>query len=121
MDIDYMDQKRDWTFDPVKFPVAEVAKFTDSLHARGQKLVTIVDPGIYVPAPSAAADEYPTYNRLLASGACIRDPTSPDDCVLGKVWPGITAFPDWSHPNASAWWQDEIQRFHDMVKVDGLW
>jgi alpha-glucosidase (family GH31 glycosyl hydrolase) len=24
--------------------------------------------------------------------------------IIGSVWPGLTAFPDWLSPNATEWW-----------------
>ena len=49
MDIDYMQNYRDFTTDAANFPTAEVASFVrDTLHANGQHFVPIVDPGIMV-------------------------------------------------------------------------
>lgn len=42
-DIDYMDQLRDFTSDPVRFPVAEGLAFLERLHASGRKYIHIVD------------------------------------------------------------------------------
>jgi alpha-glucosidase len=42
----------------------------------------------------------------------------------GVVWPGPTAFPDWTHPNAQEWWTAEFARFFDPEKgfdVDAIW
>jgi alpha-glucosidase (family GH31 glycosyl hydrolase) len=45
MDIDYMQNYRDFTLDAVNFPQAEVAKFVNQLHQNGQHFVPIIDPG----------------------------------------------------------------------------
>ena len=42
----------------------------------------------------------------------------------GAVWPGVTAFPDWFHPNIQGFWNDEFNDFFDAstgVDIDGLW
>lgn len=38
-----------------------------------------------------------------------------------QVWPGPTAFPDFTNPEAMSWWEDCIRDFHSKVQVDGLW
>jgi len=37
------------------------------------------------------------------------------------VWPYYTAFPDFLHPGAQAYWTDSIKDFREIVPVDGLW
>ena len=40
-------------------------------------------------------------------------------CV--QVWPGPTAFPDFTNPETQSWWEDCIREFHSRVPLDGLW
>ena len=114
IDIDYMDEKRLFTLDPVNYPETQVREFVDYLHEHQQHYVIIVDPGVrFEPG-------YSVYEAALESNVLIRD-REHDVPALGKVWPGATAFPDWTHPNASRFWASQIQAFYARVPFDGLW
>ena len=32
-----------------------------------------------------------------------------------------TVFPDWTHPNTSTWWQEEIIEWLGDINIGGLW
>jgi hypothetical protein len=38
-----------------------------------------------------------------------------------KVWPGATAFPDFTNPDATQWWTDMAGAYHNIVPFDGMW
>lgn len=114
MDIDYMNAFRDFTVDPVNFPLEETQKFVSGLHSASMKFVPIIDPGIMV------YSGYDAYERGKQQDIFIKDLTG-SNYYLGQVWPGPTYFPDFLHPKAQSYWTQELQDFYNNVPVDGLW
>lgn len=115
-DIDYMDNYLDFTTDPERFPLDEVMQFTQYLHNKGQYYVIIVDPGI-----SNSQSGYVPYDSGLEQNVFFLDYTKSQP-IQGRVWPGITVFPDFYSPNASDWWNSQVTTFYNSgVFFDGLW
>ncbi|XP_055458101.1 maltase-glucoamylase isoform X1 [Psammomys obesus] len=115
-DIDYMDQRKDFTYDPVNFQ--GFPEFVKELHDNGQKLVIILDPAIS--NNSLPSNPYDPYDRGSAMKIWVNssDGKTP---LIGKVWPGTTVFPDYTNPNCIVWWTNEIKLFHNEVEFDGIW
>ncbi|XP_076004053.1 lysosomal alpha-glucosidase [Genypterus blacodes] len=113
-DIDYMDKFMDFTFDPTYF--ATLPDLVKDLHAHNQRYVMILDPGI---SSTQAAGSYWPYDEGLKRGVFIKD--ADGNTLIGKVWPGLTAYPDFSDNVTHEWWYDNLKRFYEKVPFDGLW
>ncbi len=110
LDIHYMDEHRVFTVDKARFP--DLAGLSRDLDAAGVKLVTILDPGVKV---DPAWDVY----REGHDGGFFM--TMPDGSELtAQVWPGTTAFPDFTCPRTREWWGSKYQRLVD-AGITGFW
>ncbi|XP_038549707.1 maltase-glucoamylase, intestinal [Micropterus salmoides] len=116
-DIDYMENKKDFTYDKVSF--TELPQFADYLHEKGQKYILILDPAIATSKLVGGAS-YGSYDRGTEKNAWVTksDGKTP---LLGEVWPGVTVFPDYTSQNCIDWWVDEYERFYREIKHDALW
>lgn len=119
LDIDYMDQYRDFTLDPVTFSPSEASDFFKWLHGNNQHFVPIVDSAIYIPNPQNASDAYDTYTRGNESGSFLTNPDGSQ--YIGAVWPGYTVFPDWMAKNSVSWWVKEMVEWYKEVQFSGIW
>ncbi|XP_073444186.1 lysosomal alpha-glucosidase [Dendrobates tinctorius] len=113
-DIDYMDEYRDFTYDKTRF--GDYPSMLGEFHAQGLKYVLIVDPAI---SSTGSPDSYPPYGDGLKRGVFIKNATGQP--LVGKVWPGLTVFPDFTNPETFNWWYDMVKNFHDQVPFDGMW
>ncbi|NXA43466.1 LYAG glucosidase, partial [Eudromia elegans] len=113
-DLDYMDAKRDFTFNKETF--RDYPDMVRDFHQSGLRYIMIVDPGISSSGPPGT---YKPYDDGLRRGVFIRNATGQP--LIGKVWPGPTAFPDFTNPETREWWYDMLKEFHEQVPFDGLW
>lgn len=110
LDIDYMQGYRDFTWNEENFPYP--AKLVQDLHARGMRMVTIIDPG-------AKIDEhYVVYQQGMEHDYFCRYKNG--ELFNGNVWPGACVFPDFSRGQARSWWANMHQALLNPG-VDGLW
>ncbi|XP_077022277.1 lysosomal alpha-glucosidase [Tamandua tetradactyla] len=113
-DLDYMDARRDFTFNKDGF--ADYPAMVRALQQGGRHYVMIVDPAI---SSSDPAGSYRPYDEGLRRGVFVTNETGQP--LIGKVWPGSTAFPDFTNPETLAWWEDMVVEFHTQVPFDGMW
>lgn len=98
LDIEHTENKRYFTWDPVKFPTPE--KMMENLAVYGRKLVTIVDPHIKIDTG------YHIYNEAKELDLFVKDKDGNN--VDGWCWPGSSSWPDFSDSRVQEWWADKF-------------
>ncbi|KAE8392352.1 putative alpha/beta-glucosidase agdC [Aspergillus alliaceus] len=114
-DIDYMDRRRVFSLDPERFPLEKMRELVGYLHDHDQHYIVMVDPAVSVSDNGA-------FNRASEKGVFLK--TQNGSIYEGAVWPGVTAYPDWFHPDIQDYWNSEFDIFFDAdtgVDIDGLW
>ena len=110
LDIDYMDGYRDFTWHPQRF--SDPRGLIDDLHSQGVRVVTIVDPGV------KQDPNYAVYQEGIRNGYFCALPNG--QVLHGPVWPGLSAFPDFSRADVREWWGAQQSALTEMG-VDGVW
>ena len=112
-DIDYMDNFRIFTTDPVNYPEPQYRAFIDRLHGDGQHYVQLIDPGV-------AYSNYSVYNDGARKNVFVRRNGSKDP-IVNVVWPGWTVFPDFTSEVTTQWWHDQLSAYMKRIPLDGVW
>ncbi|XP_066565478.1 sucrase-isomaltase, intestinal isoform X2 [Amia ocellicauda] len=115
-DIDYMEDKKDFTYDLVNF--RDLPLFADYMHQAGQKYILILDPAIAI--SSRINGPYHSFETGSKMGVWVNE-TDGRTPLVGEVWPGDTVFPDYTNPRCTEWWIEEVEKFYGEVKFDALW
>jgi alpha-glucosidase len=110
LDIHYMDGYRVFTFDPERFPNPK--QLIDDLRKEGIRIVPIVDPGVKEDA------EYKAYQDGIQGDYFCK--YIEGQIYYGDVWPGNSAFPDFTDERVREWW-GENHRFYTDLGIEGIW
>ncbi len=110
MDIDYMQEYKDFTVNPERFP--DFAQFVQKMKARGIHLIPIIDAGVKI------EQGYDIYEEGVEKGYFCKREDGSD--FVAAVWPGWTHFPDVLNPEARAWFGGKYQTLTDLG-IDGFW
>lgn len=94
LDIDYMEGFRCFTWNKEYFP--DPKRMVKELADDGFKTIVIIDPGIKLDP------DYWVYNEALEKDYFCKRADGP--AMIGKVWPGECAFPDFTNPDVREWW-----------------
>ncbi|MBV1775320.1 hypothetical protein KSF73_06290 [Burkholderiaceae bacterium DAT-1] len=101
LDIDYMEGYRVFTVDPGHFAIPELQ--LKQLADRGHRVVPILDPGF------RQDPDYGVYAEAKRRDILCK--TAEGEDYVGFVWPGYTVFPDYSLPEARAFWVEQVRDF----------
>lgn len=106
-----MDERKDFTYDPEKFPIDKVRSLVENLHQQHQQIVAIIDPGIKIERG------YAPFETGIQRDVFIKNKNG--RYAIGKVWPGYTVFPDFHSAETQFWWQSTIADWLKQVPLDG--
>ncbi|MBB5174339.1 glycoside hydrolase family 31 protein [Texcoconibacillus texcoconensis] len=110
LDIHYMNEYRVFSFDEDRFPNPK--QLVKDLKTEGIRIVTIVDPGVKVDP------EYEIYQEGVREGHFCK--YLEGNHYVGDVWPGPSAFPDFTNEKARWWWGNKHQFYSDLG-IEGIW
>ncbi|XZH19371.1 glycoside hydrolase family 31 protein [Clostridium perfringens] len=111
LDIDYMDGFRVMTFKTPNFD--DAAGLISDLKEKGIRTITIIDPGVKVD------EEYDVFKRGKEGNHFTKKLGG--EIFIGAVWPGDSAFPDFSNKECREWWKSELKKFISEHGMDGIW
>jgi alpha-glucosidase len=110
LDIEYMNGYRVFTWNTEKFP--DLPGLLAQAKEQKLRIITIVDPGVkFEPG-------YPVFDDGLAKNLFCK--TDAGNVYVGQVWPGRTAFPDFSKAETRAWW-GKLNAAHIGSGIAGIW
>lgn len=110
LDIDYLDRFRAFTWNKEKFP--DPKGLIDRLHASGFKVIPILNSAVAVDAA------FDVYREGHERGYFLKRPDGSE--YHARMWPGLSAFPDFSREDVREWWGGLHADLLDLG-VDGLW
>lgn len=111
LDIDYMDGFRVMTFKTPNFD--DASGLISDLKEKGIRTITIIDPGVKVD------EEYSVFKNGKEGNHFTKKLDG--EMFIGAVWPGDSAFPDFSNKNCREWWKSELKKFISEHGMDGIW
>jgi alpha-glucosidase len=110
LDIHYMDDYRVFTFDRDRF--SDPKSLIEDLKKVGIKIVPIVDPGV------KEDPEYDIYQEGVRESHFCKYVEG--NIYFGDVWPGNSAFPDFTSTKARQWWGEKHKYYTDLG-IEGIW
>lgn len=110
LDIDYMEQYKDFTIDEERFP--NFQDFVEEMKQQNIRLIPIIDAGVKV------EKGYDVYEEGMKNGYFCKDEDG-NELVAG-VWPGKCHFPDMLNEEARNWFGNKYQVLLQQG-IEGFW
>lgn len=110
MDIDYMEDYKDFTISDERFP--EFKSFVKEVKDKGIRLVPIIDAGVKI------EEGYDVYEEGVKNHYFVKDKDGRD--YITAVWPGLTHFPDFLNKDAREWFGNKYKILMELG-IEGFW
>jgi alpha-glucosidase len=111
-DIDYQDRNRPFTINTTTFP--DMPGMVAALHAEHFHVIAITDLHI----ANQPGQGYAPFDSGSAGDHFVKNPDG--SIYTGPVWPGPSAFPDFTRQQTRLWWGTLYKDF-DHMGIDGFW
>ena len=111
LDIDYMEDYKDFSVDKKKFP--NMKGLTEELKSDGVRLIPIIDAGVKI------LDGYDVYDESKSNNYFCKKEDGKTDYVAG-VWPGRSCFPDFLRADVRQWFGSKYKNLTDLG-IEGFW
>lgn len=110
LDIDYMQDFKDFTVDEKRFP--DFKAFVSKMRAKGFRLVPIIDAGVKI------EKGYDVYEEGIKNDFFCKDDNG--EPFVAAVWPGKVHFPDFLNTAAQSWFGSKYKTLIDYG-IEGFW
>lgn len=110
MDIDYMEDYKDFTVHPERFP--DLAALSANMKEKGLHFIPIIDAGIKI------EKGYDVYEEGVKNNYFCKRADGTD--FVAGVWPGKTHFPDFLNADVRKWFGNLYKRLID-AGIEGFW
>lgn len=110
LDIDYMENYKDFTIDKKRFP--NFKNLVEDMKSQGIHLVPIIDAGVKI------EKDYNVYEEGVKENYFCKN--SNGDDFVGAVWPGRVHFPDFLQPSTRKWFGKKYSNLTSLG-IDGFW
>jgi alpha-glucosidase len=112
LDIDYQDKNRPFTVNQEAFP--DLPGMVAALHREEFHVVAIADLHI----ADHPGQNYDPFDSGIAGDHFVKN--ADGSLYVGPVWPGPSAFPDFTEQKTRAWWGSLYKHF-TKAGIDGFW
>ena len=112
LDVEYMDDRKYFTWDPLSFPNPK--SMEEQLDESDRKLVVLIDPHI-------KKEDYFVSNELQSKNVAVRNKEG--EIYDGHCWPGLSNWVDSFNPEAIKWWKTlfKYDRFKGSLPNLFIW
>lgn len=110
LDLDYMEDFKDFTISKERFP--NFKELVSDLKDEGVRLIPIIDAGVKI------EKDYPVYEQGIAGDHFAKN--AKGEPYIAAVWPGKVHFPDFLQEKTQDWFGEWYRALTDLG-IEGVW